>query len=93
MARPGLTLVFRCLARLSRSSLAPLVEVAPVAPTYNAATDTITIPVVAGVVYQIDGVDVTGAVVITKDTVVTAHPANGYVFPDVTDDDWFFKLV
>lgn len=68
------------------------VEVAPVAPTYNATTDTITIPVVAGVVYQIDGVDVTGSVVITKDTVVTAHPANGYVFPDVSDDDWFFQF-
>lgn len=86
---PRLPLPGEVLALLAGTA----VEVAPVAPTYNATTDTITIPVVAGVVYQIDGNDVTGPVVISQDTVVTAHPANGYVFPDVTDDDWFFKFV
>jgi hypothetical protein len=70
-----------------------LTQVMPVAPTYNASTDTITIPTVAGVVYQIDGEAVTGAVVITTDTIVTAVPAAGYRFPDVSDNDWFFDFV
>lgn len=70
------------------------VEVAPAAPTYNSATDTITIPSVAGVVYQINGEPVAaGPVVITQDTVVTAVPAPGYKFPEVTDDDWYFDFV
>jgi len=67
------------------------IEVMPTAPTYNATTDTITIPATTGVVYQIDGEQVAaGPVVITEDTVVTAVPATGYKFPDVSDDDWFF---
>lgn len=69
-----------------------LVQAEPTAPTYNPATDTITIPVVTGVEYFIDGVKKTGAVVITKDTVVTAAPAAGYKFPAVTDDDWLIKF-
>jgi hypothetical protein len=66
------------------------VEVTPLAPSYDDGTDTITIPNVTGVVYKIDGEVVTGSVVITEDTVVTAEPAPGYRFPPVTDDDWFF---
>lgn len=66
--------------------------VEPVAPTYDAGTDTITIPTVTGVVYTINDEVVTGAVVITEDTVVKAKPASGYRFPDVTDDDWFFNF-
>lgn len=69
------------------------VEAVPVAPTYDSPTDTITIPTVTGVIYQIAGEPVTGAVVITEDTVVTAVPAAGYHFPAVTDDDWFFNHV
>jgi hypothetical protein len=66
-------------------------EVLPQAPTYNSATDTITIPGTAGVIYQIDGETVAaGPVVITKDTIVTATPASGYKFPAVSDTDWFF---
>lgn len=65
-------------------------ETSPAAPTYNATTDTITIPSTTGVIYKIDGEPVTGDVVITETTVVTAVPAEGYVFPDVTDDDWLF---
>ena len=60
----------------------------PTTPTYNAATDVITIPTVTGVIYQIDGVTKTGSVTITKDTVVTAKAAPGYKLPAVTDDDW-----
>lgn len=64
----------------------------PTAPTFDSGTDTITIPTVTGVVYTIDGEVVTGAVVITEDTVVKAKPAAGYKFPPVTDDDWFFDF-
>lgn len=68
-------------------------QVAPVAPAYNSSTHVITIPTVTGVVYSINGEVVSGDVTITEDTVVTAAPANGYVFPDVTDDDWFYDFV
>lgn len=71
---------------------AALIEATPVAPTYNSATDTITIPSVTGVVYKINNIVVTGAVVITTNTVVTAEPAAGYKFPAVTDDDWFIAF-
>ena len=64
----------------------------PVEPSYNAATDTITIPTVTGVIYKIDGEVVSGDVVITANTVVTAVPAFGYRFPAVTDDDWLITF-
>lgn len=64
--------------------------VTPTAPTYNSSTDTITIPTVTGVEYLIDGEVVTGSVVITEDTVVTARPVTNYVFADPSDDDWLF---
>lgn len=67
-----------------------IVEATPVAPTYDAGTKTITIPTVVGVVYKIDGEVVSGAVVITDDSIVVAEPAPGYKFPNVTDDDWLF---
>jgi len=63
-------------------------EVTPTAPTYNAATDTITIPSVTGVEYLIDGEVVSGPVVISEDTVVTARPTAGHVFAAGADDDW-----
>lgn len=69
-----------------------ITQVVPVAPTYDAPTDTITIPSVTGVIYEINGEPVTGAVVITQDTVVTAKPAPGYSFPTVTDDDWLITF-
>lgn len=65
----------------------------PAAPTYNAATDTITIPTVTGVTYYIDGEPVAaGPVVITADTLVTARPNDGYYFPEGTDDDWLITF-
>lgn len=67
-------------------------QVTTVAPTYDPATDKITIPTVTGVVYQIDGMDVTGEVTITKDTVVTARTETGYVFAPGSDDDWSFQF-
>jgi hypothetical protein len=60
-----------------------------VAPTYTAGTHTIAIPVVTGITYRINDLPVTGNVVITQDTVVTATPNTGYKFPLVSDDDWF----
>ncbi len=63
----------------------------PTQPAFNGATETITIPSVTGVVYNIDGVPVAaGPVVITEDTIVTATPADGYVFAPGVDDDWFY---
>lgn len=67
-------------------------EAVPVAPSYDAGTDTITIPTVTGVTYYINDVEVSGAVVITEDTVVTARPNTGYHFPEVVDDDWFIAF-
>jgi hypothetical protein len=71
-----------------------LIEVTTVtAPTYNSTTHVITIPTTTGVEYFVDGVKKTGTVTITQDTVVTARPADGYKFPLVTDDDWYFDFV
>lgn len=69
-----------------------LTEVFPTAPTYNSTTDEITIPTVAGVEYRINGVIVTGAVVITADTVVKAYALPGYKFPVVSVDEWFIDF-
>jgi hypothetical protein len=66
--------------------------VTPSAPTYNNSTHTITIPVVAGVIYKINGLEATGAVVITMDTVVNASPTTGHKFPDVIGDEWYFDF-
>jgi hypothetical protein len=71
-----------------------LIEVPVVtSPTYNSTTHVITIPTTTGVDYFVDGVKKTAPVTITEDTVVTAAPAQGYKFPPVTDDDWFFDFV
>lgn len=66
-------------------------QVTPGVPTYDNTTHTITIPSTTGVNYYIDDVlQTAGPVVISSDTVVTAAPAQGYKFPAVTDDDWYF---
>jgi len=67
-----------------------ITTVATQAPSYNASTDIITIPSVAGVVYQVDGVTVPAGAFgpITEDTVVTAVPAAGYRFTNTSDTDW-----
>lgn len=67
-------------------------EVTPTAPTYDSGTSTITIPTVTGVTYWIKGEAVTGAIVITEDTIVSATPNAGYKFPPVVDDDWLFEV-
>jgi hypothetical protein len=63
-------------------------EATPTEPSFVEVTNTITIPTIAGVVYYIEGVAVTGAVVITEYTLVTAIPENGYKFPVGIDTDW-----
>lgn len=71
-----------------------ITPVAPAEPAFNQATNTITIPTVAGVTYYIDGVAVpAGPVVITEDTVVQARPNDGYTFPAGSDDDWAYPFV
>lgn len=65
-----------------------VVEVFPTRPTQ--AGNVVTIPTVTGVLYSIDGEDVSGAVTITEDVIVHARPAAGYRFPAVADDDFFF---
>jgi hypothetical protein len=66
----------------------------PTAPTYNAGTKVITIPTVTGVTYRINGDPVgPGALPpITEDTIVTATPNDGYVFPEPHDEDWFYDF-
>lgn len=62
-------------------------------PAYNAGTHTITIPTVAGVVYQVNGVtQAAGALVITEDTVVDAIPAPGYKFDKKSDTSFTFRF-
>lgn len=68
-----------------------ITEVRPTAPTFVPATNTITIPSVAGVIYELDDEVVTGSVVITESAVVVARPAPGYTFPAVADNDWYYE--
>ncbi len=67
--------------------------VTPSQPSFDGTTNTITIPTITGVTYSINGVPVEGNVVITEDVIVVASPQPGYVFPAVTDDDWFYDYV
>ena len=71
---------------------APGNVVVPAQPQYNSSTHVITIPAVTGVIYSIDGSDVTAGALpaITETTEVEARPASGYSFPHNTDADWVF---
>jgi hypothetical protein len=66
-----------------------------VAPTYDVATDIITVPNTAGVVYSINGNVVPAGPFgpIAADTVVTAAPAAGYEFTPTSDTDWTINYV
>lgn len=69
-------------------------EVTATEPAFDQGTNTITIPTVAGVTYYINDVAVVaGPVVISEDTVVTARPNAGNVFPPVSDSDWYYNFV
>jgi hypothetical protein len=65
-------------------------SVTPISPSFNGATNTITMPNTVGVDYQINGVNKTGDVVITETTEVEARPQAGYSFPHNTDTDWTY---
>lgn len=70
------------------------VEVTPTVPTFVSTTGVITVPVVVGVTYAVDGVAVTGTYTITGGVgakkIIVATPKAGYKFPPNTDDDWQF---
>lgn len=64
--------------------------VSPVSPSFESATNTITIPTTTGVEYTIDGEVVTGDVEILETTEVVAKPATGYSFEQGTVSNWTF---
>lgn len=66
-------------------------SVTPAAPSFNGATNTVTIPATAGVVWEGNGVTwAPGDHVITETTEVAAAPDEGYYFPANTTRDWTF---
>lgn len=68
-----------------------LTEVTPTAATFDAPSDTVTIPALTGVVYKIGGVPVSaGDRVITEETTVVAEAAVGYKFPNGVTASWTF---
>ncbi|WKW86808.1 major tail protein [Gordonia phage Conley] len=68
-----------------------LTEVTPTAATFDAPSDTVTIPAMTGVVYKIGGVPVSaGDRVITEETTVVAEAAIGYKFPNGVTASWTF---
>lgn len=60
------------------------------APSFDGATNTITVPTATGVVYQINDEAVTGDVVITADTEVEAVADEGYYLAPNTTRTWSF---
>jgi hypothetical protein len=65
-----------------------ILTVTPTMPTYDATTNTITFPVIAGVDYFVNDVLQTAPLVITEDVIATARPKLGYKFPPNIDPDW-----
>lgn len=62
-------------------------------PTFNDATDTVTIPAGAGIVWKANGaLVVPGSLVIYEDTTITAEPADNYKFAVPSDTDWVFRI-
>lgn len=62
----------------------------PEAPSFNGATNTITIPNVPGLIYTIEGIEVTGQEVISSDTEVEAKAAEGYYIPAGKTTNWTY---
>lgn len=59
---------------------------------YDADTQIISIPEVAGVTYSIDDVPVSGSIHIDEDTIVTAAPDKGMRFPEGVETEWLFEV-
>ena len=78
--------------RKPKSAVVVLTELGTVAvptqPSFNSATNKITIPTVTGVRYIIDEAVVTGEVTITGNTTVIAQALTGYRFESGTNTDW-----
>lgn len=68
------------------------VTAVPAGGTYNSSTKVLTIPSQTGIDYYIDGAKKTGTVTLTKNTVLTARPQAGYVFPDPSVDRWYYAF-
>jgi len=61
----------------------------PTEPTYDAGTNTLTIPTITGVTYYInDEAQAAGPQVLTENVIVEARPNVGYKFPANVDTDW-----
>lgn len=66
-----------------------ILTVTPTEPAYVDATNTVTIPTIAGVTYYAnDEVVAPGPLVLTENTIFVARPNVGYKFPAGVDDDW-----
>lgn len=68
----------------------PGIAATPVSPSFNGETNTISIPTTAGVVYSIEGIEVSGQEVISSDTEVEAKAAEGHYIPSGTVTNWTF---
>lgn len=65
-------------------------QVIPKSPSFDSAKNTITFPVVEGVIYTVNGTPRTGTLVISETTDVESSPAPGYSFPHNINTDWVF---
>lgn len=65
-------------------------EVVPTAPSFDADTNTLTIPTITGVEYLVNDEVKTGDVVITDDVVVEARPTEGHYFRGNSTTIWEF---
>lgn len=61
-----------------------------VAPSFNGPTNTITVPTSTGIKYLINDAVVTGSVVITHNTTISAEALTGYYITPGTTTDWTF---
>jgi len=67
-------------------------EATAVAPSFDGATSTLTVPDTEGVVYTIDGETVTGDVVLSEPTEVRAEAEDGYYLPAGSTRSWYFQV-
>jgi len=66
-----------------------VLTVTPTEPAYDGATNTMTVPSIAGVTYYMDDEPLAaGPVVLTANKVVEARPNVGYKFTQPSDSDW-----
>ena len=65
-------------------------EATPAAPSFNGATNTVTVPSSTGVVYMINDRPVTGSVKLEESSEVVAVADEGYYFAPNTNTSWSF---